>query len=116
MEVSPQEIEVWYVLPALRKELALAMKSMGLKQKEISKKLGITESAISQYFRKKRANEVIFNRKIKNKIKDSAKNIIKNKSFVFEIDRLCRLIKKENVLCSIHKKFCNVPARCSICK
>ena len=116
MNVFPQEIEVWYVLPALRKELALAMKKMGLNQKEISKKLGITESAISQYFRKKRANEIIFNRKIKEKIKDSAKSIIKNNTLVSEVAKLCKLIKKENVLCDIHKRFCKVPMGCSICK
>ena len=27
----PQEIEVWYVLPAIRKELALALKAQGKK-------------------------------------------------------------------------------------
>ena len=30
---TPQEIEVWYVLPALRREIAIALKKQGLKQK-----------------------------------------------------------------------------------
>ena len=114
--VFPQEIEVWYVLPALRKELAAAMKKMGLKQNEISKKLGITESAVSQYFKKKRANEITFSKKIKQKIKESAERIKGKNALMVEIDKLSKLIKKENVLCDIHRKFCNVPARCAICK
>ena len=114
--VFPQEIEVWYVLPALRKELALALKQKGLKQNEISKKLGITESAISQYFKRKRANEVSFNKKIKQEIKNAAEKIIKNNSLISEIDRLCRIVKKENVLCDIHRRYSKVPKRCAICK
>jgi len=116
MDILPQELEVWYVLPALRKELAAAMKEKGLNQKEISKKLGISEPAVSQYFKKKRANEISFDKRIKERIKESAEKIIKGKKMLFEIDRLCRLIKKENILCDIHKKFCKIQKGCAICK
>ena len=51
----PQEIELWYVIPAIRKQLVIELKRKGLKQKAIAPILGITEAAISQYNRDKRA-------------------------------------------------------------
>jgi ribose 5-phosphate isomerase len=46
----PIEIEYWYVLPVLRRELAKSLKEIGqLKQKEIAKILGMSESAVRQY-------------------------------------------------------------------
>ena len=74
---TPQEIEVWYILPAIRKELALAMKLNGIKQVEIAKLLGVTKSAVTQYVNNKRANYVSFNSKIKNQINNSI-NLIHN--------------------------------------
>ncbi|MBW3023280.1 helix-turn-helix domain-containing protein [Candidatus Woesearchaeota archaeon] len=115
MTILPQELEVWYVLPALRRELAVAMKKQGLKQKAISKKLGLTESAVSQYFKKKRANEVSFNSRIKQKITESAKKIIGDHCLIFELNKLCKLVKKEKLLCKIHKKHCKISGGCSAC-
>ncbi|MFH1405899.1 MAG: hypothetical protein ABIG52_01635 [Nanoarchaeota archaeon] len=53
----PQEIEVWYILPAIRKELVLALKEKGHTQKEIASFLNVTEPAISQYTKEKRAKK-----------------------------------------------------------
>ncbi|OLS30673.1 MAG: hypothetical protein ThorAB25_08490 [Candidatus Thorarchaeota archaeon AB_25] len=64
----PQEVEVWYVLPAIRRELAKVMKTKvahrknedgdmvdhKITQKEIARMLGVTEPAITQYLLKKR--------------------------------------------------------------
>ncbi|MEM4337031.1 MAG: helix-turn-helix domain-containing protein [Candidatus Woesearchaeota archaeon] len=113
--VFPQEIEVWYILPALRKELAIAMKKHGLKQNEISKKLGVTAPAVSQYLRNKRANIIFFNKKIKKEIFNSATRIINEQCLFLEIRRLCEIIRKEKVLCAIHKKYCNIKGRCYAC-
>ena len=33
MDITPQEIEVWYILPSLRKEIAVNLKEESLKQK-----------------------------------------------------------------------------------
>ena len=57
---TPQEIEVWYVLPAIRKEMAKVMADKGLKQVEIAEILGLTKSAVNHYLKQKRAKDVNF--------------------------------------------------------
>ncbi|MFX1560088.1 MAG: transcriptional regulator [Promethearchaeota archaeon] len=66
--MMPQEVEVWYVLPAIRRELAKIMKTKvvpreneegetadhKITQKEIARMLGVTEPAITQYLLKKK--------------------------------------------------------------
>lgn len=113
---TPQEIEVWYVLPAIRCELAKAMLKKGLKQKQIAKLLGITEAAVSQYLKEKRAKEEFFDKKIKQEIKRSADKIIKDNSLVMsEIQRMCNLVKESGILCKLHHKHCNIPKECKVC-
>ena len=102
---QPQEIEVKYILPAIRRELALSMLNLGLNQNEISKRLGITKAAISQYLSKKRAKEVEFNKLMKNKIKIAANNIIKNGLTIREINNLIFLFRKNKITCKIHRRY-----------
>ena len=66
--MMPQEVEVWYVLPAIRRELSKVMKTKVVQradvdgevkehkitQKEIARMLGVTEPAITQYLLKKK--------------------------------------------------------------
>lgn len=66
--MMPQEVEVWYVLPAIRRELARIMKTKTIQradedgdtkehkitQKEIARMLGVTEPAITQYLLRKK--------------------------------------------------------------
>ena len=112
----PQEIEVWYVLPAIRRELAIKMQKKGLKQKQIAKKLRITESAVSQYLSSKRAKKISFNKKIDNEIKKSARLLINNRScLIKEIQKCCRLIRKEGILCKIHIQKSDVSGKCRSC-
>jgi predicted transcriptional regulator len=47
--LMPQEVEVWYVIPSIRRELALTMIEKGRTQKSIAKMLGVTEPAVTQY-------------------------------------------------------------------
>ena len=72
----PQEIEVWYTLPVIRKELAKELLNYNLSQKEIAIKLGLTEAAISQYIHEKRATLINLDDKIKKAIQISAKKIV----------------------------------------
>jgi len=54
----PQEVDVWYMLPWLRKQLAVILKqTYSLSQKDIALKLHVTEAAVSQYVHDKRAQE-----------------------------------------------------------
>lgn len=113
----PQEIEVWYVIPALRRELAKCMLELGLTQKQIADKMGLTEAAVSQYLSSKRAKEVIFSNAVLDEIKKSAGRIIKNnENPVSEMVGLTNLTAVKHVMCDLHKKQdSNLPKGCDIC-
>jgi len=113
----PQEIEVWYIIPALRRELAKCMIGLGLAQKQIAEKMGLTEAAVSQYLSSKRAKDVIFSNAILDEIKKSADRIIENKkNIVSEMVRLTNLTSVKHVMCDLHKKHdVNLPSGCDVC-
>jgi len=114
----PQEIEVWFIIPALRKELAKCMiDNHKLTQKHVAGYMGITEAAVSQYLNSKRANEVIFTNGVMDEIKKSAKIIIENRELLIpEMIRLCRLTAVKQVMCDIHKKQdVELPEGCDVC-
>ncbi|MEA3430474.1 MAG: transcriptional regulator [Nanoarchaeota archaeon] len=112
----PQEIEVWYVIPAIRKELTKAMKKLGLSQRIIAQKLGLRESAVSQYIHSKRGKNINFDIKTKKMITKSAKDIVEHKSCVIkEIQDLCKAIRNNKTLCKIHKKYADIDHCCGIC-
>lgn len=109
----PQEVEVWYIIPAIRKQLALEMISQGMSQKKVAELLNITSAAVSQYKSDKRASTELFNVMIKREIKISASNITKNKTSVFhEVMRINSLVKSQGLLCSLHKKLFNADKGC----
>jgi len=112
MKLMPQEIEVRYVLPALRKELALAL-SKDLKQKEIANILNITPAAVSQYLKDKRGQTKL---NIDKEIEKSKNKIIKNR-FVAQTEllRLIKIIKKTHAICDIHRANDCIPEKCNIC-
>lgn len=95
--IQPQELEVWYILPSIRKEIAVCLKKQGLSQKQIAKMLGLSESAISQYSKLKRAKEIHFSENVKNEIKKSANKIKNKKNVTGEVQRICSLIKKRRI-------------------
>ena len=46
----PQEVEVWYIIPAVRKEMAkLLTKEYGFSYERAGRALGISKAAVSQY-------------------------------------------------------------------
>ena len=101
----PQEIEVWYIIPAIRRELAKALIKKGLKQKDIARILGTTEPAISQYLHKKRAKEIKFPKNMIKEIDKATEIIIKdNKKAVSEILKLLNLTKQRGISCDVCKK------------
>ena len=115
MDKLPQEIEVWYVIPAIRKALAVSLSKLGLKQKDIAMKLGITGAAVSQYLKNKRAKDDIFNSKINQLIENAAQRISSSSCPVKEITFLCKEIKNEKILCILHKKYSNKKHCCGVC-
>ena len=111
----PQELEVWYIIPAIRKELALAMKNNGLKQVEIAKKLGLTKSAITQYINEKRGNEVKLNEKIKLEVAISANKINSQIDALREIQYLINVTREEKIVCQVHRDKDNSLSQCNVC-
>ena len=113
--LQPQEIEVFYVLPAMRREIALCMKEDGKSQKDIAKLLSVTEPAISQYMTSKRASLLKFNDKLKAELKTAAKRITGEISLMREIQRLLHLIRMERVVCQVHESLGSAPKGCNVC-
>lgn len=113
--LQPQEVEVFYVLPALRREIAHAMKLKGKSQKEIASLLGITEPAVSQYFSSKRANHMDFDSKVSASIRDASARIVDQQSLVRETQGLLRMLRAERVICRMHASLGQVPTNCNLC-
>jgi len=114
-QLQPQEIEVFYVLPALRRELASCMKEEGKSQKEIAKLLGVTDAAVSQYISSKRAAALKFNDKLKLAIKESANKIDSEMALTREIQSLLNISRQERIVCRMHAALGNVPNKCNVC-
>jgi len=103
--IFPQEIEVWYVLPAIRKKLALELIKGGLTQSQVSKLLDCSRASVNQYTKQKRGQEIL-NQKIKQEIKKSANSIISNQSPAFyEVMRINQLVKNTGLLYQLHKRW-----------
>ncbi|MFH1452148.1 MAG: hypothetical protein ABIF88_03165 [archaeon] len=103
----PQEIEVWYIIPAVRKELAMRLtKDYELSYEKAGKILGVSKAAISQYVSNKRATNVKLDSKIRNEIKKSAEILHKNpRNAMVEIQRILKLMKETNCSCNVCKKY-----------
>jgi hypothetical protein len=119
-ETMPQELEVRYILPAIRRELAKALiEKHELSQKETAKLLGLTEAAVSQYLHSKRATEVVFSKEIVNEVMKSAEIILKEKTqkkVMSETFRISSLTKVKQVLCDLHRAQSKDDlAKCNIC-
>ncbi|MBT4174356.1 helix-turn-helix domain-containing protein [archaeon] len=115
----PQEIEVWYIIPAIRKELAKALLEEDLTQKEIAKRLCITEAAVSQYLKNKRGKDVKFSPAVLNQIKISARRIVDSKAksaSMKELQRICKYLKRRDHMCKIHRSLNQGLKGCRACK
>jgi len=116
-KVMPQEIEVWYLIPSLRKELTLALVKKGMKQRHVSHALGITESAVSQYIKSKRAQELKFSRKELKEIESAAEYIREDPDTAMKhIINLTTKFRGSKSICDIHKKQDpSVSKKCDLC-
>ena len=116
----PQEIEVRYILPAIRRELArIFIHEHRLSQKEASNILGLTEAAVSQYQHSKRAKEVVFSDTIVNEIRISADRILADRlnkqRLISEMYRISNLTTVKQILCDIHRAQSKELEHCNIC-
>ena len=112
--IFPQQVELNYMIPSLRRELAVAMKDFGLTQKEIAERLLVTEPAVSQYFTAKRAATVQFEDKVIIKIKEAAKKI-NAVNFQKEMQNLLKMTLHENVTCGVCRDVTHASNSCKVC-
>jgi predicted transcriptional regulator len=112
--MQPQEMEVWYILPAIRKELCLALKRKGLSQKEAAAKLGLTEAAISQYIKGKRG--AIDVSEFSKEFDKAAGRMLKGSHVVEEVQKILDLIKVSGFFCKLHCELdSSLPKSCNFC-
>ncbi|PIN76456.1 hypothetical protein COV17_02395 [Candidatus Woesearchaeota archaeon CG10_big_fil_rev_8_21_14_0_10_36_11] len=105
--IFPQEIEVWYILPAIRKKIALRLIEQGMPQKDVAEIMYVTPAAISQYKKFKRAKGNFFDTELENELVKSVKNITKDHTTLAkEIIRLVNITKKKGIVCTMYQDIC----------
>ena len=122
--VQPQEVMVWYILPAIRRVLTNTLiNDYQMAQTKIAKRFGLTEPAISQYKDKEgkkntRGKQVEFGKEIITEISESARRIAEDIDVYApkEVQRILKFIENGGYLCKFHKEFGIVHANCKICK
>lgn len=117
----PCELIVWYVLPAIRRELARELVDKhGMIQAEVARKFGVTDAAVSQYLKSKRGS----NKEIeasgqyddfRKEISLSAQRIIDGSDIVTETCRICEMVKKSGMLVSIYEVHTGLKAPACVC-
>ncbi len=101
--LHPQEVEVFYILPAVRKEFAKTFKKEGRKQSDIAKIMGVTEAAVSQYLSNKRA-DIVLDKPTLAQIAKVSKTIKTQDQFVFASQSILNDMLKSKATCDIHHR------------
>ncbi len=98
---SPCEVIVWDVLPCIRAAIAEELVKRGLSQKEVSRLLGITPPAVSQYVSKKRGYNIQFADDVRLAIEKLADDLIQNKvdNLIERICEICKSLRDEETAC-----------------
>ncbi|MBW3019742.1 hypothetical protein KY334_00440 [Candidatus Woesearchaeota archaeon] len=113
----PQDMQVRYLFPLLRKETAKQLQKKGLKQKDISSIMGLTEGAVSQYLKDKRGTELKLSEDEITIIEKSIKKLIDKKiDFSEWLFNVSKKIGVPSQLCKIHRSIEKVPAKCKLCE
>jgi predicted transcriptional regulator len=115
---SPCELVIWYLLPSLRSELAKELIKLGLSQKEAANRLGISEAAISHYTKGKRGKKIDLDKETKNEIKKLANEMfssLSEKNSILKICEICTKVRRNEILCNLHKSLDSIPADCKAC-
>jgi len=110
--VHPQEVEVFYIIPSIRKYITMCLKDSGLSQKAIAKILRVRESTISQYVNDKRAN-IKLSSDIQKLIKGITPDIKNHSDLVRIIQEVLMKIRTSGEICKIHMMVSKVPEGCS---
>jgi uncharacterized protein len=107
MHYLPQEIEVWYVIPALRSWIARCLvEDFDSSYEKVGNILGVSRAAISQYIKKKRAAKIKLPNELGPKIMASCKILHKDPTrTVEEINKLLDYIRSKGLVFSVCGKL-----------
>jgi len=109
---TPCEFIIWYVLPALRKQLAQTLiREYGMNQAEVAKRMGVSEAAISQYLSSKRAKMEIDDQGIHASVKTWAKRMLDDDSINMATVTcsLCDDVRKAGILDEMYQEQTGLP-------
>jgi predicted transcriptional regulator len=114
---TPQEIELWIILPAIKKQIArLLLENYNLEQSEIAKILKITPSAVNQYLKNKRGSSIRFTKEVNELIVKYTQRIYDDMENVqVELIRLLKEREVHSLVCKIHKEIDPRFENCNIC-
>ncbi|MBI3033130.1 transcriptional regulator [Candidatus Woesearchaeota archaeon] len=108
-----QEVEVMYIIPTIRRYLALYLKELGRSQKTIAEILALRESTVSQYMSNKRGCKIELSQETLAAIKTAASHIQKKFDTIREIQRILKHIRNSEEICKIHKQVADMPEQCN---
>ena len=101
----PCEIVVWYVIPAIRSELAKELLHLGMRQKDVSELMDITQPAVSQYITDKRGSGIKLENNIRKMIKDFAHELSDGEAtkedLISRTCVICKHVKTSDVLAQL---------------
>jgi predicted transcriptional regulator len=94
-----------------------------LRQEEAAKLLGLSQPAISLYYRKMRGtaidleNDIEVGKLVENLAASLAKHQLSHKDFIPAFCEICRTIRAKGLMCKLHKAFdpTIVIEKCEIC-
>lgn len=120
----PCELVVRYVLPAFRSLVAKELiEKYHFSQTTVAEKLGTTQAAISYYVYSKRGDKRIKQLESIPSVQSAAIEVAqgiaaKKLSIIDAMLKLCDLcaaLRKEEVICDLHRDFISLPETCDVC-
>jgi hypothetical protein len=117
------EVASQYLLPTLRALVAKTlMEKYNMTQQDTASKIGLTQSAISQYMRQLRGSKIKLIEKDKNIMEEIdkfsgkiASGELNSLSILDAFCEICRLSRKRGILCELHSKSFPELKECNIC-
>ena len=115
----PCEIVVWYVIPAIRSELAKELLNLGMKQKDVSQLMDITQPAVSQYITDKRGSGIKLADDVRKMIKDFAGELAQGEAtkadLISRTCSICQNVKTADVLEQLNIDKSELGENCQTC-
>ena len=106
--ILPCEVAVKSVIPAIRSAIARELtQSYGLKQKEVAKLLGVTQTAVSKYTRFYRGTVIEVQRIeeasviLKEAVSSLANGHLNKYEFAEKLCTICGIIREKGVMCEL---------------